>query len=145
MLHNGSTVSCASTYGAMTVSCKSKVVPVPLTDHHAMRAYWGSGGIAPRILAIGSRWRWVVSLTPRPLYSQEKSPCYSLDRRLGEPQSQSGCGGEEKNSQPLAGLKPPIFQPVILCYTTELSQLLTGSCEHGNWPLGPIKSKEFLD
>jgi hypothetical protein len=28
-----------------------------------------------------------------------------LDRRLSGPQSQSGCGGEEKNSQPLPGLE----------------------------------------
>jgi hypothetical protein len=35
-----------------------------------------------------------------------------LDRRLSGPQSQSGCGGEEKNSQPLPGLKTPIIHPV---------------------------------
>jgi hypothetical protein len=30
---------------------KGKVVPVLfLTEHHAMKAYWGSGGIAPFIL-----------------------------------------------------------------------------------------------
>jgi hypothetical protein len=28
-----------------------------LTKHHAMKAYWGSGGIAPRILDLGTRWR----------------------------------------------------------------------------------------
>jgi len=28
------------------------------------------------------------------------------------PQSRSGPGGEEKNSQPLPGLEPPIIQPV---------------------------------
>jgi len=28
------------------------------------------------------------------------SPLYLLDRRLGGPQRLSGCGGEEKNSQP---------------------------------------------
>jgi hypothetical protein len=27
-----------------------------LTKHHAMKAYWG-GGIAPRILDLGTRWR----------------------------------------------------------------------------------------
>jgi hypothetical protein len=27
-----------------------------LTKHHAMKTYWGSGGIAPRI-NIGTRWR----------------------------------------------------------------------------------------
>jgi hypothetical protein len=71
-----------------------------LTKHHAMKTYWGSRGIAPRILDLGSRWRRVVSFTPRPLYSQGKSPRYPLDRRLGGPQSRSGRGGEEKNSNP---------------------------------------------
>jgi hypothetical protein len=28
-----------------------------LTKHHVMKAYWGSGGIAPRILDLGTRWR----------------------------------------------------------------------------------------
>jgi hypothetical protein len=35
-----------------------KVVPVLFfTEHHAMKAYWGSRGIPPRILDIGTRWR----------------------------------------------------------------------------------------
>jgi hypothetical protein len=58
------------------------------------------------------------------LYPHRKSPWYPLDRRLGGPQSQPGCGGEEKNSQPLLGLKLPIVQLVFQCYTTELSWLL---------------------
>jgi len=27
---------------------------------------WGSGGITPKILIFGARWRWVVSFTSRP-------------------------------------------------------------------------------
>jgi hypothetical protein len=46
----------------------------------------------------------VVSFTPRLLYPQGKSLWYPLDRRLGGPQSRSGCGGEEKNSQPPPGI-----------------------------------------
>jgi hypothetical protein len=46
-----------------------KVVPVLLTEHDAMKAYWGSGGIAPRILDLGITWRWVVSYRPHALYS----------------------------------------------------------------------------
>jgi hypothetical protein len=45
----------------------------------------------------------MVSFTPLPVYPQEKSPRYPLDRRLGGPQSLSGYGDEEKNSQPLPG------------------------------------------
>jgi hypothetical protein len=59
----------------------------------------------------------------RPLYPQGKSPCYPLDRRLGGAQSRSGLGGEEKNSQPLPRLEPPIIQPLAQRYTTELSRL----------------------
>jgi hypothetical protein len=81
-----------------------------------MKAYWGSEGIAPRILDLGTKWRWVVSFTPRPLYSQEKSPWYPLDKKLDGPQSRSGSSGEEKNYQPLPGLEPPIIQPVPLSY-----------------------------
>jgi hypothetical protein len=38
----------------MKVNVKVKVVPVLfLTEHHSMKTYWGSGGIAPRILELG--------------------------------------------------------------------------------------------
>jgi hypothetical protein len=66
----------------------------------------GSGVIAPRILDLGTRWRRAVNFTPRPLYPQGKSPSCPLDRRLGGPQSRSGRGGEEKNSQPPPGIEP---------------------------------------
>jgi hypothetical protein len=79
-----------------------------------MKTYCGSGGIAPRSLDLGTRWRWVDSFTPQPFYPQEKKPRYPLDRRLGGPQSRSGHGGEEKNSQPRRESNPstPIVQPV---------------------------------
>jgi hypothetical protein len=89
-----------------------------------MRAYWRSGDIVPCILELGNRWRWVVSFTPQPLYPQGMSPWYPFDRRLGEPQSRSGRGGGEKNSQPVLGLETPIIQPVVQCCTTELPKLL---------------------
>jgi hypothetical protein len=41
------------------------------------------------------RWRWVVSFTPFPLYSQGKTPWYSLERLCGS-QTQSGRCGEEQ-------------------------------------------------
>jgi hypothetical protein len=46
------------------------------------------------------------NFTPRPLYPQGKNPWYPLDKRLGGPQSRSGRGGEEKNSQPPPGIEP---------------------------------------
>jgi hypothetical protein len=56
-------------------------------------------------------------------YLRGKSPCYPLERRLGGPQRRCGRGGEEKNSQSLLGLEPPIMQPVAQRYTTALSRL----------------------
>jgi hypothetical protein len=59
----------------LLVSVKVKVkLTLCLTEHHAMKAYLRSGGIDPRILDLCTRWSWVVSFTPRLLYSQVKSP-----------------------------------------------------------------------
>jgi hypothetical protein len=55
---------------------------------------------------------------------QGKSPWYPLYRRLAGPQSRYGRGCEEKSSQSLPGLEPPIIQPVAQRYTTELSRFL---------------------
>jgi hypothetical protein len=66
----------------------------------------------------------VVSFTSQQLYPQRKNPWHPLDMRLGGPQSRSGLVGDEKNSQPLPGLEPPIIQSVAQRYTTELSQLI---------------------
>jgi hypothetical protein len=58
----------------------------------------------------------VVIFTPRPLYSQGKIPrCRLLDRRLGGSQNLFERGGEEKNSQLLPELEPPIRRTV--CFT----------------------------
>jgi hypothetical protein len=61
---------------------------------------------------------------PRSLYTQGKIRWYPLDRRLGEPRSRSGRGGEEKTSQSLPGLETPIIKPVAERYTAELPRLL---------------------
>jgi hypothetical protein len=50
----------------VNVKGKGRVVRVFFsTEYHAMKAYWGSGGISPRILDLGTRWRVVASFTPR--------------------------------------------------------------------------------
>jgi hypothetical protein len=83
----------------------------------------GSGGKAPRILDLGTRWRWVVSFTTRPLYPQGKIPWYPLYRRLGGPQSRSGHGGEEKipSSRRESNPRTPIVQPVAQRYVQAAS------------------------
>jgi hypothetical protein len=57
------------------------------------------------------------------LFPQGKNLWYPLERRLGGPQSWSGHGSEEKNSQPLPGLEPLIIQLIAQHYITELSWL----------------------
>jgi hypothetical protein len=41
---------------------------------------------------------------------------YSLDKRLGGPQTRHGCYGEEKNTDP-AGNQTPIVHPITDLYT----------------------------
>jgi len=90
-----------------------KVVPVVfLTKHHAIKTYRGVDIYLHLFSDLGTRWKWVVSFTPRPLYRQGKSLCYPFDGRLGVPQNLSGCGGEEKISLPLPGFDPPLLQPI---------------------------------
>jgi hypothetical protein len=55
-----------------------------------MKAYWGTGDIAPRILILGTGWRWAVSFMVWPLYPQGKSASYPLYRRLGGHQNRYG-------------------------------------------------------
>jgi len=52
-----------------------------LIKYHAMKTCWGNGGRASRFLDLGTRCRWVVSFTPRPLYPQGRNPLYPLDRK----------------------------------------------------------------
>jgi len=41
---------------------------------HVMEPYMVSEGTALLIINLGVGWRWVVSLTTRPLYSGRKTP-----------------------------------------------------------------------
>jgi hypothetical protein len=65
----------------------------------------GSGGIAPVFLTSALD-GGMVRITHRSLCFQVKSTWYPLNRRLGGPQSRSGRGDEEKNSQ-----LPPEIEP----------------------------------
>jgi hypothetical protein len=54
-----------------------------LTKHHAVKTYWESGGIAPCFLDLGTRWKWVVSFTPWPLYPSGKDPLVPTGQEAG--------------------------------------------------------------
>jgi hypothetical protein len=49
----------------------------------------GSGSIARDIPNLGTRWRWVMSFTPKPFVSEERTR-YPLDVKLDGRQSRSG-------------------------------------------------------
>jgi hypothetical protein len=95
-------------YSLNEIPGKGKVVPMLFyLSTMPWRRNWESVVIIPRILDLGTRLRWVVSFTHRPLYPQGKNTWYPLDRRLGGSQSRSGRSGEEKNSQSPAGTRTP--------------------------------------
>jgi hypothetical protein len=58
---------------------------------------WLRECIDPRVLELGTRWKWVASFKHRPLYPRGKSPRYPSDRSLGGPQNQPRQRGGEKN------------------------------------------------
>jgi hypothetical protein len=87
-----------------------------------MKTYWGMEVQLHAFFDLGSRWRWVVSFTPRPLCPQEKNLRYPSERSLDGPQSRSGDGGEEKNLHPLHGTRTPDYlarRPAIPAPTME--------------------------
>jgi hypothetical protein len=43
--------------GGKILGKKKVKLSLCLTKHYAMKTYWGSGGIAPLILDLGTRWR----------------------------------------------------------------------------------------
>jgi hypothetical protein len=74
-----------------------------------MEAYWGSGCIAPRILDLNTRWRWVVSFMPRPLYLRDwigggMGPRAGLDTVV-----------KRKIPSPCRDLNTILILPTILC------------------------------
>jgi hypothetical protein len=89
-----------------------------------MKAYGGMEVYLHAFFDLGTRWRWVFSFTPPPLYSQGKSPRYPLDKRLGGLQSRSGHCDEQKNSSPRRESKPD--RPAR-------SQSLYRLSYHGSW------------
>jgi hypothetical protein len=92
-----------------------------------MKAYWGVEVYHLALFDLGTEGgEWSAS-RPGRFTPRERAPFYPLDRRLGGPQSRSGRGGEEKNSQPPPAIEPeytdrPAHIPVSI--PSELSRLL---------------------
>jgi hypothetical protein len=65
------------------------------------------------VLELCTRWRWVISFTPCPLYPQGNIPRCPLDRMLDGPQSRFGCCRVDKSISP-AENRTATSQPVAI-------------------------------
>jgi hypothetical protein len=93
----------------------------------AVTALCGTGHVDPRILDLGTIWRWVVSFTSWLLYPRGKRPRYPLHRSLGAPQNRSERSGDEKNPAPAeTGTPfPRQFNPLPVVIQTAPSRVNT--------------------
>lgn len=82
-----------------------EVIPVHVIKTHS------STGIATNILNLSTKWRYVVSFMPWPLYSLGRTPWYLLLRSLSGLQRQSWCAGHQKISYSCQELTPGLFSP----------------------------------
>jgi hypothetical protein len=96
------------------------------SKYHAMKTYWGSGGKDLRIIHLDTRWRWVISFPPLPLYPAGNSPQYPLYRNLSGPQKWFGCSSEEEKYHhcPCRELNPGRPTRSLVSRQTELPRLL---------------------
>jgi hypothetical protein len=80
-----------------------------------MKMHCGSVGIAPRILNLSTRWRWVVSFTSQPLYSRgQESPSFThcIGGWVGPRAGMDAVAKRKKvPSLPLPGTEPPSSSP----------------------------------
>jgi hypothetical protein len=135
----------------------------------SVKAYCGIGCIAPRILELGTRLRWVVGFTPGRLTPREGAPGTHWIRGWVGPRSGLDAVMKRKFPSPCRDSNPPIIQFIVQRCTTELSgsldckvilkwifnrydvkmwtgsvsewSLLAGSCEHKNKHSNSIKRR----
>jgi hypothetical protein len=84
-----------------------------------MKAYWGSGGIAPRILDLGTRWSCVVRFTLGRFTHKEKTPgSHWIGGWLG-PRAVLDAVVKRKipSLRRESNPRTPIVQPVVQRYT----------------------------
>jgi hypothetical protein len=100
-----------------------------LTKHHAMKIYGQSGGIAPRILNLGTAWRWMLSFMPR----QEEEPpgTHWIWDWVGPRASLESVAKRKIPSLPLPGNEPRSSGLSLVFTLTELP-----ICKRGFFPGG---------
>jgi hypothetical protein len=99
--------------------CKKVKLSLCLTKHRAMKTYWGSGGIAPRILDLGTRWRWWSASRPGRFIPRKRAPGTHWIGGWVGPRTVLDVVVKRKIPSPHRESNPrtPIVQPVAQCYT----------------------------
>jgi len=101
-------------------------LPLYLAKYHAIKAYpafnysarnedaSASRGLAPCILVPDTKWRWMVSFMPRPLYPRENSPgTHNIGARGESKPILTRRQREKIPSLPPAWNRTPFVQPVV--------------------------------
>ena len=78
-----------------------------------MQTYTGSRDLAQLTLNIGTRCKWIVSFTPRPLYSPWKKAQCTWDKRPKGPRTSSDV--LERNLLSPSGIEPRTVQSTVQC------------------------------
>jgi hypothetical protein len=101
-----------------TITGKKVRLSLCLTKHHVMKTYWGNGGIAPRILDLGTKWEYSAS-RPRCFTPKERAlGTYWIGGWVG-PRAVLDTVVKRKIPRPCRESNPrtPIVQPVVSHYT----------------------------
>jgi hypothetical protein len=92
-----------------------------ITEHHAIKAYWGSGGIFQCMLDIGTRRNGQLHISAA--NPRERAPGIHCIGGWVGPRAGLDAVVRRKISSPYRNSNPPIMQPVAQRYTTKLSRL----------------------
>lgn len=96
----------------------------------AMKVQRGNEGIAQLILNHATRWRSVVTPTPRPLYPVGKYPHYPTNWWLGGPHNWSGCIRHEETPEFKPSRYTKLFRLPYAYHSSFVSKILTSSTTH---------------
>jgi hypothetical protein len=85
----------------------------------------------PRILNLGSKWWWLISFAPRPLYYQESRLWFPSYKCAESAQGRSGRYGEENDHLSLQGIEPKFFgfsAQILIAIPTERRYVVMNYC-----------------
>jgi hypothetical protein len=102
-----------------------------LIEHHATRTYWGSGGIVPRSLGLGTRWERSAS-RPGRFTSRERTPGIHWIGGWVGPRAGLDAGASRKFPAPTGTRTPnhPAHSPVFTKARQPLDHILYRTNPH---------------